>query len=106
MSHDAARRESIEEALAPVNIGSLLAVVHVLHANQVHIMFRARLDEPEFGVGAESLEVRLYDEADIPWHDIAFRSVDFALRRYLDDRRAGLERHHFTAIDYRPREAR
>jgi ADP-ribose pyrophosphatase YjhB (NUDIX family) len=105
-TQDAARRESIEEALAPVNIGSLLAVVHVLHANQVHIMFRARLDEPEFGVGAESLEVRLYDEADIPWHDIAFRSVDFALRRYLDDRRAGLERHHFTAIDYRPREAR
>ena len=105
-TQDAARRESIEEALAPVNIGSLLAVVHVLHANQVHIMFRARLDEPEFGVGAESLEVRLCDEADIPWHDIAFRSVDFALRRYLEDRRAGLEQHHFTAIDYRPRELR
>ena len=105
-TQDAARRESIEEALAHVHIGSLLAVVHVLHANQVHIMFRARLDEPEFGVGAESLEVRLYDEADIPWHDIAFRSVDFALRRYLDDRRTGLEQHHFTALDYRPREAR
>jgi len=105
-TQDAARRESIEEALAHVNIGSLLAVVHVLHANQVHIMFRASLEQPEFGVGAESLEVRLYDEADIPWQDIAFRSVDFALRRYLDDRRAGLEQHHFTAIDYRPREAR
>jgi len=105
-TQDAARRESIEEALAHVDIGSLLAVVHVLHANQVHIMFRARLEEPEFGVGAESLEVRLYDEADIPWHDIAFRSVDFALRRYLEDRRAGLEQHHFTSIDYRPREVR
>jgi ADP-ribose pyrophosphatase YjhB (NUDIX family) len=104
-TQDAARRESIEEALADVEIGSLLAVVHVLHADQVHVMFRARLPQPEFGAGAESLEVRLYDETHIPWSEIAFRSVDFALRRYLEDRRAGLERHHFTAIDLRPRRA-
>ena len=43
----------------------------------------------------------LCDEADIPWQDIAFRSVDFALRRYLDDRRRGVEQHHFTSIDLR-----
>lgn len=100
-TQDAARRESIEEALAEVEIGSLLAVVHVLHADQVHVMFRARLAEPHFGVGAESLEVALVDEADIPWQDIAFRSVDFALRRYLDDRHRGAEDHHFTTLDYR-----
>jgi len=105
-TQDAARRESVEEALAEVEIGSLLAVVHVLHADQVHVMFRARLPTPEFGVGAETLEVMLCEEADIPWQDIAFRSVDYALRRYLEDRRAGLERHHFTAIDLRPRDAR
>jgi hypothetical protein len=73
----------------------------VLHADQVHVMFRARLAEPKFGVGIESLEVELYDEADVPWGEIAFRSVDFALRRYFDDRRRGVERHHFTALDYR-----
>ena len=100
-TQDAARRESIEEALADVEIGSLLAVVHVLHADQVHVMFRARLPKPEFGAGAESLEVALVGEADIPWHDIAFRSVDFALRRYLEDRRKGAEGHHFTTLDYR-----
>ena len=105
-TQDAARRESLEEAQAEVEIGSLLAVVHVLHADQVHVMFRARLPQPAFGVSAESLEVMLCDEAEIPWHDIAFRSVDFALRRYFEDRRAGLERHHFTAIDLRPRTAR
>jgi len=104
-TQDAARRESIEEALADVEIGSLLAVVHVLHADQVHVMFRARLPKPEFGAGAESLEVMLYDEDSIPWRDIAFRSVEFALRRYLEDRRAGREQHHFTAIDLRPRSA-
>ena len=102
-TQEAARRESIEEALAEVEIGSLLAVVHVLHDNQVHVVFRARLPKPEFGAGAESLEVMLYGEDEIPWQDIAFRSVDFALRRYLEDRRAGLEPHHFTAIDLRPR---
>jgi ADP-ribose pyrophosphatase YjhB (NUDIX family) len=105
-TQEAARRESVEEALAEVEIGSLLAVVHVLHADQVHVMFRARLPRPEFGAGAESLEVRLCGEAEIPWHDLAFRSVDYALRRYLEDRREGLERHHFTTIDLRPPAAR
>ena len=105
-TQEAARRESVEEALAEVEIGSLLAIVHVLHADQVHVMYRARLPKPEFGAGAESLEVMLCDEHAIPWQDIAFRSVDFALRRYLEDRRAGLEQHHFTAIDLRPRGTR
>jgi hypothetical protein len=43
----------------------------------------------------------LCDEAGIPWQDIAFRSVEFALKRYLDDRRGGIEQHHFTTIDFR-----
>jgi ADP-ribose pyrophosphatase YjhB (NUDIX family) len=100
---EAARRESLEEAEAHVEVGSLLAVVSVIHAHQVHVMFRARLPEPRFGAGAESLEVRLCDEQDVPWEDIAFRSVDFALKRYFEDRRLGRERHHFETIDWRPR---
>jgi ADP-ribose pyrophosphatase YjhB (NUDIX family) len=100
-TQEGARRESQEEALADVEIGSLLAVVHVLHADQVHVMFRARLPEPRYGVGVESLEVVLLSEEEIPWQDIAFRSVDFALRKYFDDRRRGVEDHHFSVIDYR-----
>jgi ADP-ribose pyrophosphatase YjhB (NUDIX family) len=100
-TQEGARRESQEEALADVEIGSLLAVVHVLHADQVHVMFRARLPEPRYGVGAESLEVVLVTEAEVPWQDIAFRSVDFALHRYFEDRRRGVEDHHFSVIDYR-----
>ena len=42
-----------------------------------------------------------YDESEIPWPEIAFLSVEFALRRYLDDRRAGVERLHFRDIDWR-----
>jgi ADP-ribose pyrophosphatase YjhB (NUDIX family) len=97
----AAAREAMEEALAHVQIGSLLAIVNVLRAHQVHIMFRATLREPGFGVGPESLETQLYDESEIPWPDIAFLSVEFALRRYLEDRHAGLERLHFRDIDWR-----
>ena len=100
-TQDGARRESLEEAQAEVEIGSLLAVVHVLHADQVHVMFRASLPVARFGPSPESLEVGLFGEDEIPWDDIAFRSVDFALRRYFDDRRLGVERHYFTALDYR-----
>ena len=95
----AAARESLEEALAAVTIGSLLAVVNVAHANQVHVMFRAELPTPEYGVGIESLEVDLYHPTDIPWSDISFPSVEFALRRYLSDRSAGLAGVHFTDLD-------
>jgi ADP-ribose pyrophosphatase YjhB (NUDIX family) len=97
----AAAREAMEEALANVKIGSLLAIVNVLRAHQVHIMFRARLQHPDFGIGPESLETGLYEESEIPWPDIAFLSVEFALRRYLEDRRQGLDRVHFRDIDWR-----
>jgi ADP-ribose pyrophosphatase YjhB (NUDIX family) len=97
----AAARETQEEALAEVAIGSLLAVVHVLHAHQVHVFFRAALPQARYGIGAESLEVALLTPAEIPWADIAFPSTDFALHRYLDDRAAGSDAHHFTSIERR-----
>lgn len=97
---DAAARESMEEALARVEIGSLLAIVNVLRAHQVHMMFRARLLDTDFGVGPESLDVALYEASEIPWGDIAFPSVEFALRCYLEDRRAGHEALHFRDIGW------
>ncbi len=95
----AAARECYEEALATVEIGSLLAVVSVTHAAQVHMMFRARLLKPEFGAGAESLEVGLFSEAEIPWSELAFPSGEFTLRKYYEDRAAGREDHHFTELN-------
>ncbi len=94
----AAARECYEEALATVNIGSLLAVVNVTHAAQVHVMFRAELTKPEFGPGAESLEVGLYTEAEIPWAELAFPSGEYTLRKFYEDRAAGREDHHFTEL--------
>ncbi len=99
------RGESLEEALAEVAVGSLLSVVHVLHAEQVHVFFRASLPAARYGAGAESLEVALVEPAQIPWADIAFPSTDFTLRSYLEDQAAGREQHHFTTIDRRLRRA-
>ena len=97
-----AARETWEEAQARVEIGSLLAVVNVVHAHQVHIFFRGRLPAPEFAAGAESLATELFAVEHIPWVEIAFPSTDFALRRYLDDRVAGRESVHLTQFDRRP----
>ena len=97
--HAAAVRETAEEALADVEIGSLLSVVNVLRAAQVHVMFRARLRTAQHGAGVESLETGLFDEADIPWPDIAFASVRFALESYFLDRREQRERMHFHDIE-------
>jgi len=94
----AAARECYEEAMAQVEIGSLLAVVNVTHASQVHVMFRARLLAPVFAPGAESSEVELYAEDQIPWEELAFPSGDFTLRRFFADRAAGREDYHFTEL--------
>jgi ADP-ribose pyrophosphatase YjhB (NUDIX family) len=97
----AAARECHEEALARVDVGSLLAIVSVTHAHQVHVMFRARMITPDFGPGTESLEVKLVDEAEVPWADLAFPSGEFTLRRYFEDRANGREDHHFTELQRR-----
>jgi ADP-ribose pyrophosphatase YjhB (NUDIX family) len=94
----AAARECMEEALAEVAVGTPCAIVHVLHAEQVHVMFRATLAAPGFGVGPESLESVLCEERGIPWGEIAFASVEFTLRRWLEDRAAGREPLHFHTI--------
>jgi len=95
----AAARESQEEAFADVEVGSLLSVVHVLHARQVHVCFRGRLRSAHIGPGPESLEVRLIDPAEIPWAEIAFPSTEFILCRWIEDRAAGVESHHFMQLD-------
>jgi hypothetical protein len=62
-------------------------------------MFRAKLATPSFGVGVESLEVRTCGESEIPWSEIAFPSVEFTLRRYLEDRAAGRDGLHFRTLE-------
>jgi ADP-ribose pyrophosphatase YjhB (NUDIX family) len=80
-----AARETLEEALATVELGHLFALVDVVDAGQVHLFFTGKL-VGDFGAGEESLESALFSEEDIPWDDIAFQSGTFALKKYFEDR--------------------
>jgi ADP-ribose pyrophosphatase YjhB (NUDIX family) len=92
----AAARETLEEACAQVEVEDMVAVVNVVHAEQVHIVFRARLLTEEFAAGDESLDVALFTEADVPWEQIAFPSVRFSLERFFQDRAVGQRRLHLS----------
>jgi len=85
----AAARETWEEALARVEIGAMIASVDVVQAHQVHIFFAGTLATPDFGVGAETLETRLVEQAAIPWDDLAFPSVRIAVEQFLRNRQSG-----------------
>ena len=60
----AALRETLEEANARVELAAMYSVLSVPHVNQVHIFYRGRLMDLDFGPGAESLDVALFAEAD------------------------------------------
>lgn len=79
-----ARREAREEAKAEIELDGLLAVYSIPRISQVQIIFRARLPAPEFGAGIESLEVRLFDWAEVPWQELAFPSVHWALHHHRE----------------------
>ena len=96
----AALRETLEEANARVEIDALFTLFNVPHINQVHLFFRARLLDLDYGPGTESLEVALFREEEIPWEDVAFASVRETMKRYFADRRAG--KYHFHMGDIHP----
>ncbi len=83
---EAAVREALEEANAVVEDLTLYGVYSLTHISQVYLMFRARLQSDSFSPGAESLEVALFAEEDIPWRDLAFTVVDETLRLYFKER--------------------
>lgn len=81
-----ALREAWEEAYARVEIDSLLAVYNVPRISQVQVIYRARLLSAEVAAGPESEEVRLFRWDEIPWEDLAFPSVRWALHHYREVR--------------------
>jgi ADP-ribose pyrophosphatase YjhB (NUDIX family) len=86
---EAATRETLEEANARIAIGDLYSMYSLPYINQVHILFRARLLDLDFGPGQESLDVRLFSEAEIPRDEIAFRAVRFSLEHYFAECHSG-----------------
>ena len=85
----AAVRETLEEAGARIELGPAFSLVSVPHVNQVHLFYRARLLDLDFKPGEESLDVALFRETEIPWDHVAFRTVGYTLKKWLEDRAAG-----------------
>ncbi len=85
-AHDGAIREAWEEARAQITLDRLLAVYNVARLSQVQLIWRASLAEPAFSAGPESEDVRLFDWDDIPWSDLAFPSVHWALKHWREVR--------------------
>lgn len=84
-----AERETWEEARAKVSNTCLYRLFDLPHISQVYMFYRADLVDGAYEVGPESLEVGLFAEADIPWHEIAFPVVRTTLEEYLADRVTG-----------------
>jgi ADP-ribose pyrophosphatase YjhB (NUDIX family) len=86
---EGASRETDEEAGARIALGGLFTVLNVVRAGQVHLFYLAELQDTRFAPGPETIEARLFREDEIPWDEIAFRTVRETLRHYFEDRRRG-----------------
>jgi ADP-ribose pyrophosphatase YjhB (NUDIX family) len=82
-----AERESWEEARAKLHFEQLYTVFDLPHIHQVYFVYKARLANLDFGPGDESLDVRLFTEAEIPWNDLAFTVIEETLKCYFEDRK-------------------
>lgn len=85
-TEQAAEREAREEACANIEIERLLAMYSVARIGQVQIMYRARLLSADVAAGIESEEVALVEWADIPWEQLAFPTVVWALAHFHESR--------------------
>ncbi len=94
-----AARETDEEAGAHFEVEGLFSILSVPRVGQVHMFYRARLLNEHFNPGPETIEARLFAETEIPWDDIAFRTVRETLLRYFDDRRRGTYGVHALDIE-------
>ena len=86
---EGAARETVEEAGARFEMQELFSVLSVPRVGQVHLFYRARLLSDQFDPGHETMEARLFTQAEIPWDEIAFRTVRETLRHYFADQARG-----------------
>ena len=95
---EGAARETDEEAGAQFEMQELFTLLNVARVGQVHLFYRAKLLSDQFNPGPETIEARLFSEADIPWDEIAFRTVKETLEHYYADRRSGHYGFHVVDI--------
>jgi ADP-ribose pyrophosphatase YjhB (NUDIX family) len=100
---EAALRESREEANANLDIQNIYSVISLPHINQIYVLYRAKLLDLDFYAGPESLDVQLFNEADIPWEQLAFKTIERTLKQYFEDRKQNTFPTHTSVISRRNR---
>jgi ADP-ribose pyrophosphatase YjhB (NUDIX family) len=95
---EAAARETLEEANARVHLMEPYTMYSVTYVDQVHLYYRAALLDTRFGPGTESLEVRLFSEEEVPWAQLAFRTVAVTLKHFFADRAEGKFQFHTGSL--------
>jgi ADP-ribose pyrophosphatase YjhB (NUDIX family) len=86
---EGALRETVEEAGARIELQELFTLLNVVRAGQVHLFHRARMLDASLDPGPETLEARLFREDEVPWDELAFRTVRETLKHFFADRRRG-----------------
>ncbi len=86
---EGALRETDEEAGADIELQGLFTMLNVVRVGQVHFYYRARMLSTRLNPGPETIEARLFSEQDIPWDELAFKTVKETLQHYFADRRNG-----------------
>jgi len=81
---EGAAREVMEEAEARVQVGRLIGIYEIPRIGHVHVFHMAQMISGDCSPGVESQEVRLFAWDDIPWDDLAFPSVKWALERFQE----------------------
>jgi len=82
---EGAMRETYEESGATVEIIKPYALYNLSFIGQVYLIFLSRLVDSNFRMGYESREVRLLEEDEIAWDELAFPVIRKVLQQYFKD---------------------
>lgn len=99
---EGAAREAYEEANAVGENLQLFGVYNLPRINQVYVMFHGDLKDGVASAGEESLEVGLFEEADIPWDDLAFPVVVETLQKFYERNKQRSDKTCLVDIHGRP----
>ena len=82
-AQEGARRETEEETELRVEIGRLIGVYSRPHIGIITIAFEASVVGGRPAPAAETSEVRAFSPDEIPWEELAFSTVESALRDWV-----------------------
>lgn len=99
-SSEGAARETDEEAGAQYTMGALFSVLNVRRVGQLHLYYRATLLSEDCNPGHETMETGFFTEEQVPWDELAFRTVKETLLRYFADAKTGIFGVHCVDIEH------